>query len=393
MNGRFGAWTAAAVCAIGVLATSAIGVNSGAAAVTARPSAPAATWRVMTTPNAGLELKGITCIAANSCFAVGVSNTASALVLHWNGATWTRQPTPKIAGSEDARLTSVSCTSAKWCEAVGYESPSKTPNQTFSIAERWNGTTWAVQATPPSSNPAFGVFDQLTGVACPATTECFATGASDDQSPLLLRWNGTAWSLASFPDPGDGQGGLRAVSCRATNWCEAVGFYFVDSEIGPMEPMAAHWNGSRWALDESPPRPLHGTAPSEFDGITCPTATDCLAVGSSTNDSTGAIGRVLEQWNGHAWSIVVTPAPAHISDSSFAATSCVSASSCVAVGWTDNPPGFVERELVDRWNGTAWTTDTTPGKGPLAAVACNAPTTCTAVGETTGGKPLAERTP
>ncbi|HEY3832930.1 MAG TPA: hypothetical protein VGO03_11590 [Acidimicrobiia bacterium] len=46
-------------------------------------------------------------------------------------------------------------------------------------------------------------------------------------------------------------------------------------------------------------------------------------------------------------------------------------------------------ELVDRWNGTTWTMDTTPGQAGLNAVGCNAVSTCTA---TAGyGPPVIQR--
>jgi hypothetical protein len=42
-------------------------------------------------------------------------------------------------------LNAVSCTSAYFCEAVGTATGSS--GYTISLAERWNGTAWKVQAT------------------------------------------------------------------------------------------------------------------------------------------------------------------------------------------------------------------------------------------------------
>jgi hypothetical protein len=42
-----------------------------------------------------------------------------------------------------------------------------------SLAERWNGTSWSIEATP---NPAGSVVSALQGVACLNDTECRAVG-------------------------------------------------------------------------------------------------------------------------------------------------------------------------------------------------------------------------
>ncbi|HEY3834317.1 MAG TPA: hypothetical protein VGO03_18645 [Acidimicrobiia bacterium] len=363
---------------VSAFATCGFAVRPGVAALAAPVRAVAPTWHVMPT-HAGIQLNGISCVTAARCVAVGEDLGATAVALGWNGVAWTVQKTPKPSGAEVAVLTSVACSAANSCVAVGYAQYFVEPvgTVTKTLIERWNGSTWAVQASPNPGQGGFGVEDQLTGVACVTPSNCFAVGDADSELvPMLLRWNGTTWSIGTFPIPEAG-GDLNAITCRSASWCEAVGDYFVDPDLGPQEPLAAHWNGSAWSLDEHPARP-GGNRGAEFAGIACPSTTRCFAVGSNDGG-----GRVLEQWNGHAWSIVVTPAPTHMTVTSFSGISCLSVSNCVATG-SEYPSATSEagRELVDRWNGKAWSTDTAPGKGTLAAVACNAPTTCTAAGAT-----------
>jgi hypothetical protein len=62
----------------------------------------------------------------------------------------------------------VACTSATGCEAVGDDTNSTNVNLT--LAERWNGSKWAVQATPATSG-------KLSGVACTSATACEAVGS------------------------------------------------------------------------------------------------------------------------------------------------------------------------------------------------------------------------
>jgi hypothetical protein len=60
-------------------------------------------------------------------------------------ASWKIQGTPNPAGSVGNNVEGVSCTSATACLAVGYFYDDN-PEGIFTLAERWNGKTWTVQA-------------------------------------------------------------------------------------------------------------------------------------------------------------------------------------------------------------------------------------------------------
>jgi hypothetical protein len=95
-------------------------------------------------------------------------------------------------------------------------------------------------------------------------------------------------------------------------------------------------------------------------------AADCWAVGTVAPEVAGqpAAG-VIEQWNGSAWSVVLSPpqgAPA------LEGVTCVSATDCWASG-----SGF------EHWNGTSWTLDKVLQTGPFSSVACTSATQCWAV--------------
>jgi len=47
----------------------------------------------------------------------------------------------------------------------------------MALAEHWNGSTWAIQATP---NPAGAAVSMLSGISCVSSTTCTAVGSSDD---------------------------------------------------------------------------------------------------------------------------------------------------------------------------------------------------------------------
>src|SRR5690242_13901928 len=111
---------------------------------------------------------------AQACIAVGnvVSNGHNnAFSEAWNGTAWTLKTTPRSPGTTYSLLNDASCRSATFCMATGdYQVNNSSKSRT--LAERWNGKTWAIEATP---NPKDGVNgDQLPGVACSSPLACVA---------------------------------------------------------------------------------------------------------------------------------------------------------------------------------------------------------------------------
>ncbi|MCP6770040.1 hypothetical protein NL529_34845, partial [Klebsiella pneumoniae] len=67
---------------------------------------------------------------------------------------------------------------------------------------------------------------------------------------------------------------------------------------------------------------------------------------------------LLERWDGTAWSLVGLPDPPGMTGVSLTAISCLSATSCVAVGSTylsSTPSAFLER-----WDGSTWKVEFLP---------------------------------
>ena len=92
------------------------------------------------------RLAAISCPARLMCVAVGTTgNGPKMLAEKWNGRSWSVMRLAQPTGATGAGLTGVSCTSARACTAVGYDSG---PNLGGTLAERWNGSTWRIQPTP-----------------------------------------------------------------------------------------------------------------------------------------------------------------------------------------------------------------------------------------------------
>ena len=119
------------------------------------------------------------------------------LAERWDGASWTLQATPYPVGAEQGRLTAVSCTSDTSCLAVGWYQDSGGDVDT--LAEDWDGTSWSMQSTP---DPPGGSQPMLTSVSCGSPTTCTAVGAysnAGNQAILVEQWNGTSWAIEATP--------------------------------------------------------------------------------------------------------------------------------------------------------------------------------------------------
>jgi hypothetical protein len=86
----------------------------------------------------------------------------------------------------------------------------------MTLAERWDGKRWALQAAP---NPTQGAEDRLTGVSCGSARTCTAIG-----STFAERWSDQRWTLQATLQPTPPvQLFLNGISCASARTCTAVG--------------------------------------------------------------------------------------------------------------------------------------------------------------------------
>jgi hypothetical protein len=282
-----------------------------------------AAWAIQTTPTptgaTSSVLSGGSCTSPTACTAVGRYTSAGVthtLAERWDGTNWTIQPTPDPTGGSP--LTGVSCTSATACTAVG--------GSGTTLAERWDGTAWTIQTTPTLTG---GVFTVLTGVSCASATSCTAVGyrlgPRPDQTPqpLAERWDGTTWTIQAAASASS-YDTLSGVSCTSPTACTAVG----DSQAVSL-PLAERWDGTAWTIQTTPTPPNDlGT----LSGVSCASATRCTAVGRSVNATTLADdGTLAEAWDGTSWTIQPTPKATGGLPQLFGA-SCTGLTACTAVG-------------------------------------------------------------
>ncbi len=343
-------------------------------------------WTRQPTPNppgaTHSSLSGVSCPSATACTAVGFytngAGTDVTLAELWNGTSWAIQPTANPSGATGSALSAVSCTSATACTAVGYYTNSE--GNTVTLTENWDGTSWTIKPAP--SLPAGSTYSALAGVSCASGMACTAVGDyfnGTAQVALAERWNGTSWTIQSIPNPSGAEDVLlQGTSCTSATACTAVGDYFVGST---QLTLAEHWDGTSWTIQPNP-NPA-GQTINTLRGVSCASPTACTAVGTigrPDNSRTQAEG-----WDGTSWTIEPTAEPSNGVFSRLLGVSCTSATACTAVGgYTLLGTGAVT--LAERWDGVSWTIQ--PTRNPPGAlertfneVSCTSATTCTAVGD------------
>jgi hypothetical protein len=257
------------------------------------------------------------------------------------------------------------------------------------------GHRWKVQPTP---NPPGATISELSAVSCSSGRACTAVGSraaslSSRTFTLAERWNGSRWRIQRSVLPhGASAGTLFGVSCPSATACIAVGSAFRPAANRTVN-LAEAWNGTRWRV-LAIPNPKDA-ANSFLHGVSCTSRRACTAVGTDETPG-GRVLAVAERWNGTRWAIQPIARPAGATATDLFGVSCTTAHACTAAG--DYRGTGSAKPLAEAWNGRKWRVQPVPlprraDGAVLAAVSCTTPRACTATGTSFGstGPTLAER--
>jgi hypothetical protein len=155
---------------------------------------------------------------------------------------------------------------------------------------------------------------------------------------------------------------------------------------GENQSLIEHWDGTAWSIVVPP----IASPDNVLNAVTCVSASDCWAVGYSDNDATSP-QTLIERWDGTAGQIVTSPnasSPGNVvpQDNILSGVTCASASDCWAVGRYLNESSDGET-LIEHWDGTSWTNASSPNPnlGPasrnaLYGVTCPSASECWTAG-------------
>ena len=151
------------------------------------------------------------------------------------------------------------------------------------LAVHWNGSAWAVVATP-NVGPADNA---LQDVSATSGGDVWAVGAVEEGQPykgktLTEHWDGTRWTRMPSPNKISADH-LAGVTAIAPNDVWAVGSYWSDALT--VKALTMHFDGTRWTIVAAPPESLNDVS------------------GASSND-VWAVSSIIEHRDGVRWSVV-----------------------------------------------------------------------------------------
>ena len=338
--------------------------------VNVNPSPSSGMWKVVQSVNPGVAQNALNTVAAtsaNDAWAVGFYSKShfniqgsKALIEHWNGSAWSIFKSPDTSLG-DGILNGVAAISPTNAWAVGYAFSESNTSTQHPLIEHWNGTSWAIVASPALSNG--GQFSAITALSA---TNIWAVGYGDNLRHILIEhWNGNGWAVVQSPNPGSGANYLTGLTAISANDMWAVGTFFNGTgTIAAGGELLEHWNGTSWSVVQSANPGVQGNFLSSIAAVS---TNDVWASGGSSLSAGGSSSQgtttLLEHWNGTAWSNVASPNPGTAEDT-LSSVVAISAHDVWAVGSSSSTfSGQQVQPLIEHWNGTSWSTFTSSGIG------------------------------
>jgi pimeloyl-ACP methyl ester carboxylesterase len=258
------------------------------------------------------------------------------------------------------------------------------------------GLTWTPTQVPLPANaatsPTTGANVFLNGIACPADGTCVAVGSYTDTNTngygLIETLSHGTWTPIQAPGPGNAsaqpQASLSGVSCPTAGNCVATGSY--TDQSGHLQGLIETLSGGTWTAAQGPA--LAGTSTGiPLGAVACAAVDACVATGSYTDQDSfnqAAFVTLADQ----TWTASAAPLPGSATgNSSLDAIACPATGNCIATGGYDLADSGQGQGLIETLSHGAWTPSVAPLPAgasnqdlQLPSVACPAPGVCVAAG-------------
>src|SRR5262249_24270480 len=147
-------------------------------------------------------LIGVSAAPDGSAWAAGSTTSGRALIVHWNGATWSQAASPVPGGTALLHGVSAAPAGGAWAAVNTCASGCGA----WAAADRTLILRWAGVSGSQPASPSPGRTACLSGISAGPDGGAWAVGYAGtptgaDQT-LILRWDGVSWSQTASPSPG-----------------------------------------------------------------------------------------------------------------------------------------------------------------------------------------------
>lgn len=355
-------------------------------------------------------VNSVSCRFARSCAAGGYytdrAGGLEAFVVDdvkgaWQGAEEVPGTSALNAGG-GAEVNSLSCPSIGNCSAGGFYTDAAGAVQAF-LADEVYGSWRTAEEVPGTATLNAGGSATVTSVSCTSAGDCAAVGSYEDSSGhyqafVVTEVKGT-WGIATeLPGVASLNAGGNAdaydVSCASAGNCSAGGYY--TDGAGGLQAFVDEETGGTWGTAEELPgtATLNAGASAAVDSLACTSSGNCVAGGYYADSSGNLQAFVVDEVDGTWQEAVEVPRTAKLNAGGYAfvsSVSCSSAGNCVAGGgyWSS----FLVQQafVVNEVNGTWHNAKEVPRSGKLNAggnaevdsVSCNPAGYCVGGGDYT----------
>lgn len=272
-----------------------------------------------------------------------------------------RQPhaPANVAAAPGTYLVGIACTAPGSCEAVGGYTDKAQQGEAMAVPEvrgRWLGATEIAMPADADSDPEATLFQ----VACSRPGDCETAGqyqwqGGQDAAVGVTEVNGRWGRGAAIRLPAGARSdqnlppssSLFAIACPRSDRCLGVGSYQVnDAYLG----MTTFVSGGRWTRAARVRALPRAVLSATLNGIACPGPRLCAAVGGVL--TSGPSFPVAATWNGSRWARIAAgklPANALTGariEASLVAVACPSRGYCEALGWYVDKSGKFQAMAV-----------------------------------------------
>jgi hypothetical protein len=359
------------------------------------------------------EVNSVSCGSAGNCSAGGYYSDSigdmQAFVVNERNGVWGQAEEVPGSGALNrhgfAEIQTVSCASAGNCSAGGFYLGG-VGTETFVVSER-KGTWGKAEEVPGYQALAGTRGGQMTSMSCSSAGNCsavgsYTTGTYYNQLPFLVSEKDGIWGkatqvpgLSAIGQRAGAPTALNAVSCSSAGNCSAVGAYSNTSTTS--EAFVVSQRGGTWGNAENVPGTgaLSTNKYSQLLAVSCASAGNCSAVGNYQGRAryeAFAVSQTSGVW-GMAREIPGIASLNTGGNATLFTISCSSGGDCGAGGYYTTAQSLhkalTEPLVATQINGRWLRAEELPGaaalntdkQGGVTWVSCPSPHRCTAVGD------------